>query len=222
MSQVMQEQNLTRGPLANQILLFGIPLVLSNLLQLLFNLADVAVVGQFAGTLALGSVGSSSLLASMFVGFFLGLGGGINVQTARCYGAHDVQALRRTIHSAAIISVLLGLAVMAAGLPLTRPVLELLDTRPELLDGAVIYIRLYLLGVPALAVFNFGNAVFSAIGDTKKPLQYLILSGIVNIILNLFFCAGVSDGCGRRGAGHGHLPVAFCCTGNGGTVPRKR
>lgn len=187
MTRSMREQNLTQGPLGRQILMFGLPLVASNMLQILFNLADVAVVGQFAGTLALGSVGSSSLLASMFVGFFLGLGGGINVQTARCYGAHDEKALGKTVHSAAIVSLLLGLAVMAAGLPLARSVLELLGTRPELLDGAVIYIRLYLLGVPAMAVFNFGNAVFSAVGNTRKPLQYLMLSGMVNIALNLFF-----------------------------------
>lgn len=187
MARLSQEQDLTKGSLWKQIMLFSLPLVLSNVLQILFNLADIAVVGQFAGSMALGSVGSSSIFSSMFVGFFLGLGGGINVRTARCYGAQDYKALKTSVHSAAIVSILLGLLVMALGLVLSRPVLVLLGTKPELLDGAVLYIRIFLLGVPALAVFNFGNAVFSAVGDTKKPLRYLILAGIINVLLNLLF-----------------------------------
>ena len=187
MSRALQEQDLTHGPLWKQILLFSLPLVVSNMLQILFHLADIAVVGQFAGAMALGSVGSTAILASMFVGFFLGLGGGINVQTARCYGANLTKDLRASVHSAAIVSLLLGLLVMALGLMFSKPVLVLLKTKPELLDGAVLYIRIYLLGVPALAVFNFGNAVFSAMGDTTRPLRYLIISGVVNVVLNLFF-----------------------------------
>ena len=187
MTRTRSNQTLTQGPLGRQILRFSLPLVLSNMLQILFNLADVAVVGQFAGTLALGAVGSTSILASMFVGFFLGLAGGINVQTARTFGAQDHTALKATVHSAAIVSLLLGIAVMVLGLAFSRPVLELLGTKPELIDGAVLYIRLYLLGVPALAVFNFGNAVFSAVGNTKKPLQYLSAAGVVNVGLNLIF-----------------------------------
>ena len=187
MSRALQEQNLTHGPLWKQIILFSLPLVVSNMLQILFHLADIAVVGQFAGAMALGSVGSTAILASMFVGFFLGLGGGINVQTARCYGANQLNDLRASVHSAAIVSLLLGLLVMALGLVFSKPVLVLLKTKPELLDGAVLYIRIYLLGLPALAVFNFGNAVFSAMGDTTRPLRYLIFSGVVNVVLNLFF-----------------------------------
>lgn len=187
MSRTLQEQDLTHGPLGKQILMLSLPLVASNMLQILFNLADIAVVGRFAGTMALGAVGSSSLLASMFLGFFLGLGGGINVQTARAYGAGDRQHLRECVHSSFLVNVLLGLLIMVIGLWSSRPVLLLLNTRQELLDGAVLYIRIYLLGLPAIAVFNHGNAVFSAVGNTKKPLQFLVIAGILNVSLNLVF-----------------------------------
>ena len=187
MARTLRAQNLTQGPLGKQIFLFTLPLIASNMLQILFHLADIAVVGRFAGTIALGAVGSTAILAAMFVGFFLGLGGGINVQTARCYGAQDTEALKTTVHTAALVSLILGLLIMALGLVFSRPILDLLGTKPELLGGAVVYMRLFLLGVPALALFNYGNAVFSAVGDTKKPLRYLIISGIVNVILNLFF-----------------------------------
>ncbi len=180
-------QDLTQGNLWKQILLFSLPLMLSNLLQILFNLADVAVVGQFVGSMALGSVGSTTTLVSMFVGFLIGLSGGINVLTARYFGARDYSRLRETIHSAAIVSLLLGLLLLALGQFLARPVLLLLGTKEELLEGAVLYMQIYLLGMPAMAVYNFGSAVFSAIGDTRKPLQYLTISGVLNVALNLFF-----------------------------------
>ena len=187
MARSLRERDLTHGPLGRQILLFSLPLVMSNMLQILFHLADIAVVGRFAGTLALGAVGSSALLASMFVGFFLGLGGGINVQTARAYGSGDRHALQSGVHTSFLVSLLLGIAIMVLGLGFSRPVLMLLNTKPELLEGAVLYIHICLMGVPAMAIFNHGNAVFSAVGDTKTPLRILIASGILNVVLNLVF-----------------------------------
>lgn len=187
MATAAKKHDLTQGPLWSQILIFSVPLVFSNLLQVLFNLADIAVVGQFVGAMALGAVGSTSILVSMFTGFLIGLSGGINVLTARYFGARNKESLGRTIHSAVIVSLLLGLALTAIGLTFSKTVLALLGTKDELIDGAVLYFRIYMFGMPALALYNFGNAVFSAVGNTKKPLFYLTVSGILNVVLNLFF-----------------------------------
>lgn len=187
MASSAQKQDLTKGSLWPKIFLFSVPLVFSNLLQVVFNLADIAVVGQFVGSLALGSVGSTTILISMFTGFFIGLSGGINVLTARHYGARSTQALQDTIHTAALVSLALGAVMTALGLGASRWVLTILGTKAELLEGALLYLRIYLLGMPALALYNFGNAVFSAVGDPQRPVRYLTISGILNVVLNLFF-----------------------------------
>lgn len=179
-------QDLTEGSLIKKILLFSIPLIVSNLLQVLFNMADIAVVGQFAGSGALGSVGSTTTLVAMFTGFLIGVSGGINVLVALHYGAKDKVGLGQTIHSAVIVSVITGLILMLVGVGFSEGILRLLNTKEELIDGAVLYMRLYCLGMPAMAVYNFGNAVFSAVGDTKRPLFYLSLAGVLNLGLNLF------------------------------------
>lgn len=180
-------QDLTQGSLIKKILFFSIPLIISNLLQVLFNMADVAVVGQFAGAMALGSVGSTVTLVAMFTGFLIGLSGGINVLVALHFGAKDKESLSKTIHSAAIVSLLTGVVLLLVGVFFSKGILELLQTKQELIDGAVLYIRIYFLGMPAMGIYNFGNAVFSAVGDTKRPLRYLAFAGAVNVILNLFF-----------------------------------
>lgn len=181
------QHSLTHGPLAKQILLFSLPLILSNLLQVLFNMADIAVVGRFSGPTALGAVGSTTTLVFLFTGFLMGIGNGINVLTARHYGAASRIDVVETIHTAAIVSLLTGVAILLLGLFFSRPLLILLGTKDDLLPGALLYMRVYFLGMPAMAVYNFGNAVFSAVGDTKKPLYYLLTAGIMNIALNLLF-----------------------------------
>ena len=180
-------KTLTEGPLAKQILLVSLPLALSNLLQVLFNMSDVAVVGRFAGSTALGAVGSTSIFVTLFTGFLIGLSNGINVLVARFYGAKHPGDVKKTVHSALIISFIAGVILLFVGLLGSPALLELLNTKPDLLPGAVLYLRVYFLGMPALALYNFGNAVFSAIGDTKKPLVYLSIAGALNIGLNLFF-----------------------------------
>ncbi|MBR1690530.1 MAG: MATE family efflux transporter [Oscillibacter sp.] len=182
-----RQQDLTQGPLGRQILFFSLPLIFSNVLQVLFNMADVAVVGRFAGPAALGSVGSTTTLVTLFTGFLIGLGGGVNVLTALHLGARDTDALRQTVHSAAILCALAGLLLTGVGVAFARPILELLHTKDELIDGAALYLRIYFLGMPALGLYNFGNAVFSAAGDTRRPLVYLTAAGLVNLGLNLFF-----------------------------------
>ncbi len=178
---------MTEGSLGKKILLFSLPLMLSNVLQILFTMSDVAVVGRFAGSLALGAVGSTTTLVMLFTGFLIGVGTGVNVLVARFCGARDEKNTRETVHTAAILCLLIGLTVTGIGQLLIRPLLELLGTKPDLIDGATVYLRIYFLGLPALAVFNFGNAVLSAVGDTKRPLLFLSLSGVINVILNLIF-----------------------------------
>ncbi len=179
--------NLTDGPLSRQILFFSIPLMLSNLLQIVFNMADIAVVGQFAadGTVALGSVGSTTTIVLLFNGFLIGLAGGVNVLVARFCGAHDRKGAEEAVHTAAILCAGAGVLLLVLGQILTRPLLELLGTKPDLIDGATLYLRIYFCGLPASAMYNFGNAVYSAVGNTKRPLFYLGTAGVVNVLLNL-------------------------------------
>ena len=181
------EIDMCSGSLWKKILSFSIPLMFSNVLQVVFNLSDVAVVGKFAGSIALGSVGSTTILVMLFTSIFLGLGGGINVLTALHIGSGKSQSIRETVHTSVILSLIAGILVTAVGIFISDGILTMMNTKPELIDGAALYLKIYLLGMPALALYNCGNAVLSAAGDTKRPLYYLIFSGIINVILNLFF-----------------------------------
>lgn len=180
-------RDLSEGALAPRIILFTLPLIFSNLLQVMFNMVDVAVVGRFAGSLALGSVGSTVTLVTLFTSLLIGMADGINVLTATAFGAKDRRAQEEIVHSAAVISLLMGCIIMVLGWALARPILTLMNTKMELIDGAVLYMRIYFLGMPAAALFNFGNGVFSAVGDTRRPLVYLSIAGVVNVVLNLLF-----------------------------------
>ena len=188
---------MTEGPLYKNILLFSVPLIFSQLLQVLFNMADVAVVGKFSSATALGSVGSTSTLVTLFTGFLIGLSNGVNVRVAQYLGARQEEDTRNCVHTALILCTLSGLVIAVLCFFLAAPMLELLKTKDDLLPGAVLYFRIYALGMPALGIFNFGNAVLSANGDTKRPLVYLTIAGVLNVILNLFFvivCRMAADG----------------------------
>ncbi|MDD3252796.1 MAG: MATE family efflux transporter [Lachnospiraceae bacterium] len=180
-------KDLTTGSLGTQILFFSIPLMISNLLQVLFNMTDIAVVGRFSGAAALGAVGSTTTLIVLFTGIQIGMGNGVNVLTAQYFGAKKEREVREMVHSSLILCVLVGLISLAAGQLLTRSLLEFLHTKSELIGGASLYLRIYFMGMPALAIYNFGNGVLSAVGDTKRPLYYLLTAGILNIVLNLIF-----------------------------------
>ncbi len=182
-----ERADLTHGSLFKKIFLFSLPLMLSNLLQVLFNLSDVAVVGRFAGERALGSVGSTSVYVMLFTGFLIGIGSGVNSLVAQKLGSGEHDEVSKAVHTAAIVCVITGFIIMGMGIGLARPLLLLLRTKPELIDGAILYITIYFLGSPAMALYNFGNGVFSADGNTAKPLIFLGISGVVNIALNLFF-----------------------------------
>lgn len=181
------EQTLTEGSLPQKIFLFSLPLMFSNLLQVLFNMADIAVVGKFAGSNALGSVGSTTILVGLFTGFLIGLGGGINVLVALHIGAQNEKEVKETVSTSYILCIAMGILLLFIGFFGARSILSLMNTKEELLDGAVLYLRIYFLGLPALAIYNCGNAVLSAAGDTKKPLIYLSIAGVINVILNLVF-----------------------------------
>lgn len=180
-------KNFTKGPILPQMLLFSLPLVFTNLLQVLFNLCDVAVVGRFAGSNALGSVGSSVILVQLFLAFIIGMSGSINVLTALHIGAKNKKELSETVHTSIIISFVEGVIILLIGVFFSPIILKLLGTKNELIEGAIIYARICSIGMPALGIYNWGNAILSAAGNTKKPLYFLTISGVINIILNLFF-----------------------------------
>lgn len=178
---------ITEGSLWKNMLIFSIPLMLSQLLQMLFNMADVAVVGKFSSEKALGAVGSTTILVSLFTGFLIGMGSAVNVRVANYLGAKDRKLTSASIRTSFVICLALGLVIMVLCLLSARFMLELLGTKDDLMEGAVLYFRIYALGMPALGIFNFGNGVLSAAGDTKRPLAYLMIAGILNVIFNLIF-----------------------------------
>lgn len=181
------EMDLCTGSLWKKIFIFSVPLMFTNILQVVFNMSDLAVVGNFVGPIALGAVGSTSILVTLFTGVLIGLAGGINAVTALFIGSGNKTELKQTVHTAALISLAAGILITVLGIAFSRPVLTLMHTKDELIDDAVLYLRIYLLGMPALGLYNFGNAVLSASGDTKRPLYYLSFAGVLNVLLNLFF-----------------------------------
>ena len=189
--------SMTQGSLFRNIFLFSLPLIFSQLLQVMFNMADVAVVGKFSSATALGSVGSTSILVTLYTGFLIGLGCGVNVCVAQHLGACQKQRVRESVHTALVLCTLAGFFIALVCFFGARVFLEMLNTKEDLLPGAVLYLQIYAWGMPALGIFNFGNAVLSANGDTERPLVYLTVAGVLNVILNLVFvisCHMAADG----------------------------
>lgn len=186
---MIKEKNLTSGNLWKQILFFGIPLMASNLLQVLFNMSDIAVVGRFAvdGTRAIGAVGSTTMIVNLYTGILIGIGSGVNVVVAKFFGAGDKKNLKEAVHTSALICLISGIILGVIGYVTAEPFLKLLKTKDKLIGGAETYLKIYVVGMPAVALYNFGNGTFSAIGNTKKPLLYLFAAGVLNVALNLFF-----------------------------------
>ncbi len=181
------EIDMTRGPLSGQILRFTIPLILSRLLQMVFNLADQAVIGHFAGPLALGEVGSTTTLVAFMTAFVWGMGGGVNAVAGRYLGAKAEREVHDVVHTSLLVCLGVGVFLLILGLVLGGPVLRLLKTDPALLEGAGLYLRIYLFSMPAAGLFNYGSAVCSAMGETRKPFLFLLLAGALNVALNLAF-----------------------------------
>lgn len=179
------EIDMTEGPLLPKILAFSGPLILTGILQLLYNAADVIVVGNYAGHEALAAVSSTGSLINLLVNVFMGLSVGASVAVARHYGARDIIAMRKAEHTAMTLALFMGVGVGIFGFLLARPLLQLMDSPPDVIDGAALYIRIYFLGMPANMLYNFGAATMRAVGDTRRPMVYLMISGLVNVLLNL-------------------------------------
>ena len=188
------EIDMCDGPLLSKILLFSVPLMMSGILQLLFNAADIIVVGRFAGSSALAAVGSTSSLINLLINVFVGLSVGVNVLVAKYYGGQREKDMSETVHTAVLTSLLSGLFLVILGGIAARPLLHLMGTPDDVLDQAVLYMRIYFLGMPVLMVCNFGAAILRAIGDTRRPLYFLFMAGVVNVALNLFFVIGLGMG----------------------------
>ncbi len=181
------DANLLEGPLLKNILLFAIPIMFSSILQLLFNAADIIVVGRFAGEMELAAVGSSGSVVNLVVNLCIGFSVGTNVLVARYIGEKNGQAISRTVHSAVLLSVILGLV---GGLLLffsSGTLLRWMDSPADILPSAAAYLKAYAVGIPASIIYNFGTAILRARGDTVRPLYFLIIAGVVNVVLNLIF-----------------------------------
>lgn len=182
-----KDMDLLHGSLWDKILIFALPLAASSILQQLFNSADVAVVGRFAGKQALAAVGSNGAVINLLVNIFIGLSVGANVIIARYIGLKNEQKVQKAVHTAILVAIISGFIIMAMGLAITRPILMLISTPDDIIDLAVLYLRIYFLGMPFMMLYNFGAAILRSCGDTKRPFVCLLISGVVNVILNLFF-----------------------------------
>ena len=182
-----RSMDMTEGPLMSKVLFFALPIMLSGILQLVFNAADTIVVGRFAGNEALAAVGSVGSLNNLLISLFIGLSVGVNVVVARYTGARDAKKVSDAVHTAVIVSIVGGVFLAVAGFFAARPLLLLMGSPEDVIDLAVLYVRITFAGMPVQLLYNFCAAVLRAIGDTKRPLYFLTLAGVVNVVLNLIF-----------------------------------
>ncbi len=179
--------DMIHGPLLSKLLMYALPLVLSGVLQLLFNAADIVVVGRFSGNHALAAVGSTSALINLLVNLFIGVSVGANVLVARYCGARDEVDAQETVHTAMSVSIAGGFILIFVGYFLSEPLLAMMGTPADVLKDAALYMRIYFAGMPAFMMYNFGAAILRAVGDTRRPLYFLTLAGVVNVVFNLIF-----------------------------------
>lgn len=181
------EMNMAEGSILKNLVFFSVPLILSSVLQLLFNAADIVIVGRFDGDTALAAVGSTTSLIHLILNIFIGYSTGASVVISRYFGAGNETATKKAVSTSITTACLFGIIVMVLGITVSRTLLELMNTPGNVIDGAATYMKIYFIGVPALMLYNFGSGVLRAIGDTKRPLAYLTVAGIINVILNLIF-----------------------------------
>lgn len=215
------EIDMCSGAILPKLLRFAVPLMCSSMLQLLFNAADIIVVGRFAGDNSLAAVGSNTSLISLLTNLFIGLSIGANILASRFYGAGEEEGMRQTVHTSILLSLISGLFLAVVGALGARTILTWMQSPPDVLDLAALYLRIYFLGMPATMVYNFGAALLRAVGDTRRPLYYLFTAGVINVILNLFFVivfrldvAGVGH---RHGSSPKRSPRCWSCAAWSGT-----
>ena len=192
MAQTSRSADLTSGPMLQKIILFSIPLAASSILQLLFNAADVVVVGRFAGSTALAAVGSNGSLINLLVNLFVGLSLGANVVAARCFGAKDDRGVQDTVQTSVTLGLVSGVLLAVVGFFAARGLLELMSCPEDVIDLSALYLKIYFIGMPMTMLYNFSSALLRAVGDTKRPLYCLAAAGIINVVLNLVFVIGFS------------------------------
>jgi len=179
------EIDMTNGPLAGKIILYTLPLIFTSILNLMFNAADMVVVGQFADGAALAAVGSAGPLITLIVNVFMGLSVGTSVCVSHRYGAKDFEGVRKTVHTAMLASVIGGCLFGLIGVVGSRTFLTWMDSPADVIDLSTLYVRIYFLGMPASMVYNFGAAILRAVGETKRPMIFISVAGVVNVLLNL-------------------------------------
>ena len=179
--------DMTKGPIFKELIVFSVPLILSGVLQLLFNAADVIVVGRFAGDNSLAAVGSTSSFINLMLNLFIGISIGSSVVSANYFGAGKIRELRNTVHTSMLLSIYSGIGLTVLGVIFARQILHLMQAPEEVLVLAVLYLRIYFAGISATVIYNFGSALLRAKGDTQRPLYILMVAGVINVILNLIF-----------------------------------
>lgn len=173
------------GPIMPRLISFSIPLMLSGILQLMFNAVDIVVVGKFSGSLALAAVGSTTALINVFTNLFIGISLGANVLSARFYASGRNKEMSETVHTSIALALISGILMALVGLVFSRSALELMGTPADVIDQSALYMRIYFMGMPFFMLYNYGAAILRSVGDTKRPLLFLIISGIVNAVLNM-------------------------------------
>ena len=187
MESVQKKSRMTEGNIFKNLLLYSLPIILSGILQLLYNAADLIVCGQFGSPHSTGAISSTNSLINLIVQLFMGLSVGANVLMARCYGAKDQEKGQRVVYTSIIFSVIAGLLLTIVGTTLSRTFLEWMGSPEDIIDLSTEYLFIYFLGLPFSMIYNFGAALFRAVGDTKRPFVFLALSGLLNVGLNLLF-----------------------------------
>lgn len=181
------EMDMCSGSIPKKMLLFALPVMCSSMLQLLFNAADVVVVGRWAGENSLAAVGSNAMLISLITSLFIGLSVGVSVAVGHFYGARQQTDLSQTVHTAMFMSLFCGVLMTVLGIAGARILLIWMQTPPEVMSLASVYLKIYFVGTTAMMVYNFGAAVLRAVGDSQRPLYFLLAAGVINVVLNLFF-----------------------------------
>ena len=182
--------DMTGGPLPSSLITYTVPLIITSMLQVLYTAADIAVVGNFASSVAVASIGATSAIINLLVTVFINVATGANILLSRYRGAKDIESIKKTISTSYTFSLVLGISIMILGMTLAEPMLMLTKCPENVMSGSLTYMRIYMIGVPAAMFYNFMSCVLRSMGDSRRPFIYLSLSGIVNIILNLIFVIG--------------------------------
>jgi len=179
------EIDMCNGTLMDKLIVFAVPLMISGVLQLMFNAVDIIVVGQYSGSQSLAAVGSTTALINIFTNLFIGISMGVNVLAARFYAAGQDQQMSETVHTAILVALISGVIMTFVGVGMARWALEVMATPDDVIDLSTLYMRIYFLGMPFFMLYNYGAAILRAVGDTRRPLLFLIVAGITNAMLNV-------------------------------------